>query len=59
MKGLQDKALEVLQSGLNLCPDSAVIHLELGIIYEALGKTDEALKHYKTSTECYLKKKNY
>ena len=59
MKGQTNKALEVLQAGPSLCPDSAVIHLELGIIYESLGKTNEALKHYKASTECYLKRKIY
>jgi len=59
MKGQKDKALEILKTGLNLCPDSALIHFELGALYEALGNTDEALKHYKASTECYLKKRNY
>jgi len=59
LKGQTDKALEILETGLNLCPDSAPIHFELGAVYEALGKTDKALKHYKASTECYLKKGNY
>ncbi len=58
LKGQKDKALEILKNGLNLCPDSALIHFELGAVYEALGKTDDALKHYKASTECYLKKSN-
>lgn len=59
MKGQTNEALEILKTALNLCPDSAVIHFELGVIYESLGKTNDALKHYKKSTECYLKKRSY
>jgi tetratricopeptide (TPR) repeat protein len=54
MQGKTQEALEILKSGIVLCPDSSKIHLELGEIYESLGKTQEALQHYKKSATCAL-----
>ena len=54
-QGDNEKALEVLKTGLLLCPESAQIHFELGKVYESLGNIDEAMNQYKKSAECALK----
>jgi tetratricopeptide (TPR) repeat protein len=56
MKGQTDKALAILDTELNLFPDSAAIHLELGEAYESLGRTKEACEHYKASAHYALDK---
>ena len=36
--------------------DSAIIHLEMGKVYESLGDTEKALSHYRSSAELLLKR---
>ena len=54
-KGDSEKALEVLKTGLLLCPESAQIHFEMGKVYQSLGNKDEAMNHYKESAECAIR----
>lgn len=45
-QGQPQAALEILQPALTVHPDSPLLHLELGDIYDSLGESDEAVRAY-------------
>lgn len=44
--GQTQAALEVLQQASAIRPESPILHLELGDVYDSLGYTEEALREY-------------
>lgn len=44
-KGDKDRALEVYERGLDVAPDSADVHYNLGLLLTEMARYDEALQH--------------
>ncbi len=56
---LWNEAIFRWNQALDIDPDNAKAHNNLGVAYEALGKVDQALESYKRATELDASSKHY
>jgi len=50
-EGKVDEAIEILRRGLVFCPDSVILHCNLGSILSKKGQTAEAIKELETALQ--------